>query len=265
MNHGWRSASLTVAGAALVVVPIVLIFLRDHPNDVDTTAFGATEVEEKPAPARGTARRALTVLRDAARTRVFWLLAGGFAICGASTNGLVGTHFVPAAHEHGMPPTTAASLLALVGVFDVAGTIASGWFTDRVDPRWLLGGYYVLRGGSLLLLPHLFAPTTEPPMWAFIIFYGLDWVATVPPTVTLCRERFGLTGPIVFGWVFASHQVGASIAAVGAGLIHDHLGGYDLAWYLAGGLCGLAALMSVSIPPVGSVPEPRNMALTRRP
>lgn len=264
-NHGWRPASLLITGAALVVVPIVLFFLRDHPADVGTLAYGATEPEEKPAPTRGTARRALTVLRDAAKTRVFWLLAGGFAICGASTNGLVGTHFVPAAHEHGMPPTTAASLLALVGVFDVAGTIASGWFTDRVDPRKLLGGYYFLRGVSLLLLPHLFAPTTEPPMWAFIIFYGLDWVATVPPTVALCRERFGVTGPIVFGWVFASHQIGASIAAEGAGIIHDSTGSYDLAWYLAGGLCALAAGLSLAIPSVGARGEPRNMALTRRP
>nr|WP_235022721.1 MFS transporter [Amycolatopsis alkalitolerans] len=263
-NHGWRSAALTVAGGALVVVPFVLVFLRDHPTDVGTTAYGATESEEKPAPTRGTARRALTVLRDAAKTRVFWLLAGGFAICGASTNGLVGTHFVPAAHEHGMPPTTAASLLALVGVFDVAGTIASGWFTDRIDPRWLLGGYYFLRGASLLLLPHLFAPTTEPPMWAFIVFYGLDWVATVPPTVALARERFGLTGPIVFGWVFASHQIGASIAAYGAGVIHDEIGSYDLAWYLAGGLCGLAALFSLAIPSVVAQGEPRNIVLTRR-
>jgi predicted MFS family arabinose efflux permease len=264
-NHGWRSASLVVAGGALVVLPIVLLLLRDQPSDVGTTAYGATEAEEKPASADGAARRALTVLRDAARTPVFWLLAGGFAVCGASTNGLVGTHFVPAAHDHGMPVTTAASLLAVVGIFDVAGTIASGWFTDRIDPRWLLGGYYFLRGVSLLLLPHLFASTTEPPMWAFIIFYGLDWVATVPPTVALCRERFGLSGPIVFGWVFASHQVGASIAAEGAGLIHDHTGSYDLTWNLAGGLCGLAALMSVAIPSVGALREPRNMVLTQRP
>jgi predicted MFS family arabinose efflux permease len=204
------------------------------------------------------------VLRDAARTRVFWLLAGGFAICGASTNGLVGTHFVPAAHDHGMPPTTAASLLALVGLFDVGGTVASGWLTDRVDPRRLLGTYYLLRGMSLVLLPHLFAPTTEPPMWAFIIFYGLDWVATVPPTVALCRERFGLDGPIVFGWAFASHQVGASIAAEGAGLIRDHTGSYDLAWYIAGGLCAFAAVLSVLIPSSGSGKRARNMVLTRR-
>ncbi|MEU6646539.1 MFS transporter [Saccharomonospora sp. NPDC046836] len=252
-DYGWRPASLTVAGAALVVVPIVLLLVRDRPSDVGTTAYGAdpgAPVETVAAPATGTAARALTVLRDAARTPVFWLLAGGFAICGASTNGLIGTHFVPAAHDHGMSHTTAAGLLALVGLFDIAGTIASGWLTDRVDPRWLLGAYYTLRGASLLILPHLFAPTTEPPMWAFIIFYGLDWVATVPPTVALCRQRFGLSGPIVFGWVFASHQVGAAIAAFGAGLTRDQLGSYDLAWYVAGGLCALAALMSMRIRPI---------------
>ena len=143
-----------------------------------------------------------------------------------------------------MPHTTAASLLALIGIFDVAGTIFSGWLTDRVDPRLLLGGYYTLRGLSLLILPSLFAPGTEPSMWVFIVFYGLDWIATVPPTVALCRNRFGDAGPVVFGWVFASHQVGAAIAAVGAGAIRDTQGSYDLAWYFAGGLCVIAALLS---------------------
>ncbi|WP_229874864.1 MFS transporter [Amycolatopsis deserti] len=260
-NDGWRTASLVVSFAALAVVPIILIFLRDHPSEIGLTAYGATEAEEPPS-STGAARRALQVLGQAAKTRAFWLLAGGFAICGASTNGLIQTHFVPAAHEHGMPPTTAASLLALVGIFDVAGTIVSGWLTDRVNPRILLGVYYFLRGASLIVLPHLFAPTTEPPMWAFIIFYGLDWVATVPPTVALAREHFGLSGPIVFGWVFASHQIGASIAATGAGLIHDHAGSYDLAWYTSGGLCALAAVMSLVIPSVRATREPGNMPLT---
>ncbi|HET6500158.1 MAG TPA: MFS transporter [Amycolatopsis sp.] len=263
-NHGWRSASLLIAGIAVAVVPITLLLLRDHPSDVGVMAFGATKPEPMPVVSGRPARRVLVVLRRAARTRVFWLLAGGFAICGASTNGLVGTHFVPAAHDHGMPPTTAASLLALVGLFDVGGTVASGWLTDRVDPRRLLGTYYLLRGVSLVLLPHLFAPTTEPPMWAFIIFYGLDWVATVPPTVALCRESFGLDGPIAFGWAFAAHQIGASIAAEGAGLIRDHTGSYDLAWYIAGGLCAFAAVLSVLIPSSGSGRQPRNMVLTRR-
>ena len=232
--------------------------VRDQPADVGTTAYGAPAdgvsdgapdptPPHRPAGGGGSAIRALRALRSAARTRTFWLLAGGFAICGASTNGLVGTHFVPAAHDHGMPATTAAGLLALVGAFDVVGTVLSGWLTDRFDPRWLLGVYYTLRGGSLMVLPHLLAPTTEPPIWAFIVFYGLDWVATVPPTVAIARERFGQSGPIVFGWVFASHQVGASIAASGAGLIHDQLGGYDLAWGIAGALCVAAAVMSVSI------------------
>ncbi|GAA4427677.1 MFS transporter [Actinokineospora soli] len=248
-HHGWRTASLAVCAGALAVVPLVLIAIRERPEDVGTTALGAHPAAPPPAPPAGTrsAGRAITVLRTAARTRTFWLLAGGFAICGASTNGLIGTHFVPAAHDHGMPATTAAGLLALIGLFDVAGTIASGWLTDRVDPRVLLGVYYSLRGASLIVLPHLFAATTEPPMWAFIVFYGLDWVATVPPTVTLCRRAFGADGPIVFGWVFASHQVGAGVAALGAGLIRDHHGGYDLAWYLAGGLCALAAVLSLRI------------------
>ncbi|MCP2279192.1 Sugar phosphate permease [Nocardia amikacinitolerans] len=248
-EHGWRLPALVVAGAALAVVPLVLLFVRDFPSDVGVSAYGA----EPGSPAgmrttaQGGATRALTVLARIARTRGFWLLAGGFAVCGASTNGLVGTHFVSAAHDHGMPPTTAAGLLALVGVFDVAGTIASGWLTDRVDPRYLLLAYYSLRGLSLLILPSLFAPHTEPSMWVFVIFYGLDWIATVPPTVALCREMFGEDGPVAFGWVFASHQIGSAIAATGAGVIRDVQGSYDTAWYVAGALCGLAALMSIVI------------------
>jgi MFS family permease len=249
-EHGWRTPALVVSAAALAVVPLVVFALRDYPADVGTTAYGATGAEsgQPVGPvAGGAVARTLRTLRDASRTSTFWLLAGGFAICGMSTNGLIGTHFVAAAHDHGMPHTTAASLLAVVGIFDVGGTILSGWLTDRVDPRVLLGGYYTLRGLSLLILPALFAPETQPSMWVFIIFYGLDWIATVPPTVALCRNRWGMTGPIVFGWVFASHQLGAAIAAVGAGAIRDGLGDYQLAFYLAGGLCVLAALFSISI------------------
>lgn len=247
--HGWRLPSLIVAGAALAVVPLVLLFIRDFPSDVGVTAYGGEvgSVVGIRTPAGVGASRALTVLAEIARTRGFWLLAGGFAVCGASTNGLVGTHFVSAAHDHGMPPTAAASLLAVVGIFDVAGTIASGWLTDRIDPRYLLIGYYTLRGLSLLILPSLLGPHTQPSLWVFIIFYGLDWVATVPPTVMLCRELFGSNGPVAFGWVFASHQIGSAIAATGAGVIRDIQGTYDLAWYLAGALCATAALMSAFI------------------
>ncbi|MEU2088659.1 MFS transporter [Nocardia beijingensis] len=247
--HGWRVPSLIVAGAALAVAPLVLLFIRDYPSDLGVRAYGAApdSTAGLRVPAAGGASRALTVLAAIARRPGFWLLAGGFAVCGASTNGLVGTHFVSAAHDHGMPPTTAASLLAVVGIFDVAGTIASGWLTDRIDPRYLLIGYYTLRGLSLLILPALLGPGTQPSLWMFIVFYGLDWVATVPPTVVLCRELFGADGPVAFGWVFASHQIGAAVAATTAGVIRDTQGSYDLAWYLAGGLCGAAAVMSAVI------------------
>ncbi|MEV4075862.1 MFS transporter [Nonomuraea fuscirosea] len=246
---GWRFASLTVAAAALAVVPFVWWLLRDRPEDVGTTALGADPdaVRAEPPAKANAAVRAVSVLVSAARTRPFWLLAGGFAICGASTNGLVGTHFIPAAHDHGMAEPVAAGLLAVIGIFDIAGTVASGWLSDRIDPKVLLGVYYGLRGLSLMVLPGLFAATAEPSMLIFIIFYGLDWVATVPPTVALCRRIYGADGAVVFGWVFGSHQVGAAFAAVGAGLTRDHLGAYDLAWYVSGALCLLAAGMSLAI------------------
>ncbi len=246
-SHGWRVAALTVSAAALAVVPLVWWRLRDHPAELDIAPFGGEFTEPTPIAPAGAARSALRALRDAAKTRPFWLLAGGFAICGATTNGLVGTHFIPAAHDHGVPVTTAASLLALVGLFDIVGTIASGWLTDRVDSRLLLGGYYFLRGMSLLVLPSLFAATVHPSMLLFILFYGLDWVATVPPTVTLCREYFGERGAVVFGWVFASHQFGAAAAASAAGLLRDQLGSYNAAWYGAGALAVLASLLSLML------------------
>ncbi|MEU6161265.1 MFS transporter [Streptomyces sp. NPDC047130] len=243
VSHGWRPAAVTVALAALAVVPFAWLLMRDHPSDVGLPLYGAREVTPPPAPVPGVARRALRVLGRAVRTGPFWLLAGSFAICGASTNGLVQTHFVPAAHDHGMPVTAAASLLAVIGVFDVIGTVASGWLTDRFDSRRLLAVYYALRGLSLLFLPMLLAPAVHPPMIFFIVFYGLDWVATVPPTIALCREHFGEDGPIVFGWVLASHQAGAAAVAFLGGAARDVFGSYDVVWYASGALCAAAALM----------------------
>lgn len=245
---GWRTASLLVCAAALAVVPLVLWLLRDRPEDVGLLPYGADADYTTPEiPRTGAARRTLRALRAAARTRVFWLLAGTFAICGASTNGLIGTHFVPAAHDHGMGVPAAASLLAVIGVFDLIGTIASGWFTDRWDARRLLAVYYALRGISLLFLPLLFADSVRPSMLFFVVFYGLDWVATVPPTIALCREHFGDDGAIVFGWVLASHQFGASVVAFLAGLARDTFGSYDVAWIASGALCATAALMALVI------------------
>ena len=245
---GWRVAALVVAGAALAVVPLVLLLLADRPADVGLEPYGGADPSAPaPSPSGGAARAAVLALRRASHVPAFWLLVAGFAICGASTNGLIATHFVPAAHDHGMGTTTAAGLLALVGVFDVVGTIASGWLTDRVDSRVLLAWYYALRGLSLFALPFLFAAVPHATMLLFIVFYGLDWVATVPPTVALCRERFGADGGIVFGWVFASHQVGAALAASAAGLVRTTTGSYDLAWIGAGALGLVAAGLSLSV------------------
>ena len=247
-EQGWQQASLLVAGGALLVVPLVLLFLRNHPVDIGMTPYGAPEGWEHQQPVRGNAVRiALSTLRRASRVRTFWALVAGFAICGATTNGLIGTHFIPSAHDHGMDETTAAGLLALVGIFDIVGTILSGWLTDRINPRILLAAYYGFRGVGLLVLPFLLDATVQPPIIIFVVIYGLDWVATVPPTVALCREIFGKDGPIVFGWVFASHQVGAAIAATTAGIVRDSTGEYTAAWFGAAGLCMIAAIVSVGI------------------
>ncbi len=247
-EQGWRHASLLVAAGALLVVPLVLVFLRNTPADLGTTPFGAPEGWQPTARESGNAAGiAVRTLGRASKVRTFWALVAGFAICGATTNGLVGTHFIPSAHDHGMPETTAAGLLALVGVFDIVGTIASGWLTDRVNPRILLAVYYAGRGLGLLVLPYLLAATVQPPIIVFVVIYGLDWVATVPPTVALCREIFGKDGPIVFGWVFASHQIGAAIAATVAGAVRDATGTYSAAWFGAAGLCVVAAVVSAGI------------------
>ncbi|MFF1376611.1 MFS transporter [Streptomyces sp. NPDC058308] len=246
-TYEWRPAAVTVALTALAVVPFVWLLLRDHPADVGLKPYGATEFVEKPPPVPGAARRAVTALFKAARTGPFWLLAGSFAICGASTNGLIQTHFVPAAHDHGMGVRAAASLLAVIGIFDIIGTVASGWFTDRFDSRRLLAVYYALRGVSLLFLPVLLAPNVHPPMIFFIVFYGLDWVATVPPTLALCREQYGDDSAIVFGWVLASHQVGAALVAFLGGVARDVFGSYNVVWYASGALCAAAALMVLVI------------------
>ncbi|MCF6391153.1 MFS transporter [Mycobacterium sp. MBM] len=245
-RHGWRWASLVVAAAALAVVPLVALLMRNRPQDIGLHAYGGASAAPVVLPT-GTFSAAFDGLRIGLRSRAFWLLAASFAICGMTTNGLIGTHFIPAANDHGMPTTLAAGLLATIGILDVAGTIFSGWLTDRVDPRVLLCVYYALRGLSLVLLPSLLSPNAEPGTWIFVIFYGLDWVATVPPTIVLCREFFGAATPVVFGWVFASHQLGAAVAAAGAGWIRDLQGAYDLAFYLAAGLCLVATALCAGV------------------
>jgi MFS family permease len=249
-DTSWRLASLLIAGIALAVVPIVAIFLRNSPADLNVTPYGSPAGAVPTQPERSPinpAIRALQVLRRAAKVRTFWALVAGFAICGATTNGLIGTHFIPAAHDHGMAEVAAAGLLAVVGIFDVVGTIASGWLTDRVNPRILLAVYYAGRGVSLLLLPFLLSSSVQPPIILFVVIYGLDWVATVPPTAALCRELFGKDGSVVYGWVFASHQIGAATAAILAGVLRDTAGEYTWAWFGAAGLCVVAAIVSIGV------------------
>ncbi len=247
-HAGWRDALLVVTVAALAVVPIAWIVLRDYPEDRGVQPYGADpDWTPPPRATGGAAARAIDGLTYAARHRAFWALALAFAICGATTNGLIGIHFIPSAHDHGMAGTTAAGLLAAVGIFDIVGTIASGWLTDKFDPRILLVAYYGFRGVGLLLLPQLLSATVHPSMVLFIVIYGLDWVATVPPTATLCREIFGDRGTIVFGWVFAAHQFGAAAAALGAGVIRDSFGSYTYAWLAGAALCALAALLSIVV------------------
>jgi len=244
---GWRAALWLVAGAALLMVPVAWLFMRETPASVGLRPYGASPTDVVAAPRRGNpAVLAIQTLRRSLRHRDFWLLAGTFFVCGASTNGLIGTHFIPACVDHGIPEVTAAGMLATMGIFDLFGTTGSGWLSDRVDSRWLLFTYYGLRGLSLLFLPH--ALLEQSGLSIFTVFYGLDWIATVPPTVRLATEAFGAAdAPIVYGWVMASHQVGAGAAALGAGILRTEFGAYNYAFFSSGMLCLVAAFLALAI------------------
>ncbi|WP_190143836.1 MFS transporter [Streptomyces glebosus] len=251
-HHHWRAGTVTVGLTALIVVPFVWLLLRNHPADVGLKPYGSHEFVPNPPAAPGTGRRTLKVLSTVVRTGPFWLLAATFGICGASTNGIMWTHFTPAAHDHGMPVTVASSLLAMVGIFNVVGTISSGWLTDRINPRWLLGSYYALRGLLLMFLPAMMGPTVQFPLVSFVVLFGVLDVATVPPTIALCREFYGEDSAIAFGWVLAAHQIGAGLVAFGSGVARDALGSYDLVWMATGALCCAAAMLAVIIRRAGS-------------
>jgi MFS family permease len=226
------------------LIPLAAWLLRESPESMGLRPYGA---ELAPSPLEKESDLdslgALAVLRDAATTRNFWILFATFFICGASTNGLIGAHLIPAAHDHGIPETRAASLLALMGLCDLVGTTAAGWMSDRWDSRYLLGAYYGLRGLSLLFLPFALAGAA-PSLFAFAVWYGLDWIATVPPTLRLANEAFGRTrAPIVFGWIGGGHQLGAASIAMIAGALRVSTGRYDWAFLGSGALCiGAAGL-----------------------
>lgn len=242
-QEGWRNAVYAVASILGILLPTVFFLMKDSPKQSGLLPYGAKSEEEGILPVSGNPfMEAISALRVGLRSRNFWLLAGSFFVCGASTNGLVGTHLVPACSDHGIPEVRAAGLLALMGIFDLIGTVGSGWLSDRVNNKILLFMYYGLRGISLLLLPQAFDPESNK-LSIFAVFYGLDWIATVPPTVALTAKIFGREKVgLMFGWVVAFHQIGAAVAAFGAGYIRTVQGEYDLAFMFAGALCVITAL-----------------------
>ena len=254
---GWRDATVVLALATAAVIAPVAVLMRDSPATMGLRPLGAPPAAlESPAPEPGTAvadagpPRGGRVMGRAVRTPAFWLLAGSFFICGASSNGVVGVHFVPHSIDHGIPAVTAAGALALMGAMNFVGTIGSGWLTDRYDPRRLLAIYYSFRGLSLLLLPFV---TDWPGLAVFAVLFGLDYIATVPPTVALVADVFGRQNVgTVFGWVFLAHQMGAALAAWLGGMARDALGDYQLVFLAAGLVAGLGTLMALRVrrPPV---------------
>jgi MFS family permease len=248
-THGWKSIGLTIGAASLFMVPMIYVFLREKPADLGMLPYGAPENWQPPVKSTMNAGKlAIVTLKEATAHKDFWILFGTFFVCGLSTSGLIGTHFIPAAHDHGMGQVVAAGLLAMIGVFDVIGTLASGWLTDKYDPRKLLFFYYGLRGLSLFLLPSILFSTLHPSTLVFIIFYGLDWVATVPPTIMLCRTVLGPDrATVIYGWVFAAHQIGGSIAAFGAAVLRVKLGDYAAAVYISGALCLVSSYFVLQI------------------
>jgi MFS family permease len=248
-HYGWRIALALICVMLGVAAFAVLMVMRDRPSDVGLRPFGDEGSAPLPTPPPSTgsiAAVALGTLRDASKEPVFWILFATFFVCGASTNGLVQVHLIPMCLDFGIPQVQAASLLAAMGIFDFFGTIVSGWLSDRYDNRWLLFWYYGLRGLSLLFLP--FSDFTFYGLSLFAVFYGLDWIATVPPTVRLTAQRFGAErANLVFGWIFAGHQLGAGAAAFGAGLSRTVYATYLPAFFIAGTLCIVAALIVLAI------------------
>jgi MFS family permease len=249
-HFGWRIALALVAAALGAIGLVVLFLMRDRPSDINLPLYGETVVTPPLTSGAGLTSLLLSplvTLRDCARVPIFWVLSGTFFVCGCSTNGLIQTHFVALCHDYGLAATAAASVLAMMGAFDFVGTIGSGWLSDRLDNRWLLFWYYGLRGLSLLYLP--FTDFTLYGLSLFAVFYGLDWIATVPPTVKLTADRFGRErAGLVFGWIFTGHQIGAASAALAAGMVRTEFLTYLPAFFAAGALCIIAAMLILTVP-----------------
>jgi predicted MFS family arabinose efflux permease len=251
---GWKPVAIAVSMATAALLPLVYFLVPERPSSIGLTRYGAEGPEPETAMAPGNFLTLIT-LRNAAKTRVFWYLFATFFICGFTTNGLVGTHLIAFCGDMGIAEVQAAGLLAVMGVFDLIGTTLSGWLTDRFDPRKLLGVYYAVRGLSLVYLPY--SGFSIAALTIFAVLYGLDWIATVPPTLRLSNEAFGdRSGPLVFGWIVAGHQVGAATAAFFGGFMREMQGSYELAFQIAGMTAIAAAALSMLIAPT----EPQDEA-----
>jgi MFS family permease len=249
-NYSWRWAIGLILILSFIMLVIILLFMKNSPKEVGILPYGLEEESQESClvQKKNPIVMAFQSLLEAVRVKEFWLLAGSFFICGLSTSGLIGTHFISYCISFGIPVVTAASLLSFMGIFDLIGTTISGWLSDRFDNRWLLFWYYGLRGASLLLLPYALNEGSIVLLIIFSIFYGLDWIATVPPTISISRHVFGIgKSGIVYGWIFASHQAGAGVAAYGGGLIYKIFNSYTWAFFLAGIFCLLASLFVIVI------------------
>jgi sugar phosphate permease len=245
--YGWRTTVIAIAGITTAIVPLVALLMRDRPQDVGLLPYGETgEIEPLPAPTGNPVALAFAALNDAARNRDVWLIAVTYFMCGASTNGLIGTHLIPACIDQGYSEVSGATLLATIGIFNFIGTTVSGWLADKFDNRLLLFTYFGLRGLSLLYLPFSFADFYTLSL--FTVFYGLDWFATVAPTIRLVTNAVGRErGSIVYGWVFTCHQIGGASAAFFGGLFRTEFGTYMEVFMLSGLLCLFAAIAALFI------------------
>jgi MFS family permease len=248
-HYGWRTALGFICCALAFAMLAVIMLMRDRPADLGLPLYGDAEIVDAPV-VKGSLLSMLAtpllVLRDVSTSGTFWILFATFFICGASTSGLIQTHFITMCGDFGLVATSAAGILALMGFFDFFGTVGSGWLSDRYDNRWLLFWYYSLRGVSLMLLPY--TDFTVFGLSIFAVLYGLDWIATVPPTIKLTAAKFGPErANVVFGWIFAGHQIGSAFAAYGAGLMRTVLASYIPSFFIAGLLCIVAGLVALLI------------------
>lgn len=246
----WKNAIIIILVLSILMFILIISFMKDSPNKIGLNPYGGEELASEPSnqTKSNPFKTAFMTLFYAFKYREFWLLVGSFFVCGLSTNGLIGTHFVSLCVSFGIVAVTAASFLSIMGIFDLVGTTASGWLSDRIDNRWLLFWYYALRGLSLLLLPYALREGSFTMLMIFTVFYGLDWIATVPPTINIARNVFGLEkSVIIYGWIFAAHQVGAAVAAYGGGVIFERYDTYSYAFLGAGIFCFLASLFVIII------------------